>query len=137
MSFEHKLVAVINKKIEIGVAFNALAHMTLGLGASMDKEKLRLDNYVDAEERIYPNISQMPFIILKAKSGEIRKLALLAQEKNIEHGVFTETMTGGTYQEQLARTRASNAQDMDFYGVVMFGPWDDVTALTRKFSLYQ
>jgi hypothetical protein len=40
-----KLVAVLNEKIEYGKAMNALAHMALGLGGSMEnKEELRLTN---------------------------------------------------------------------------------------------
>ncbi len=45
MTFENKLVAIVTKDIEIGVAMNAIAHMTLGLGGALDKDVLRLDNY--------------------------------------------------------------------------------------------
>ena len=61
MSFENKLVAIVNKKIEVGIAMNAIAHMTVGLGAQLNNEVLRLNNYQDKEGNIYPNISQIPF----------------------------------------------------------------------------
>jgi len=35
MIFTHKLVAILNKEIASGVALNALAHMTIGLGAKV------------------------------------------------------------------------------------------------------
>ena len=98
--FENKLVALVNKDIEVGVAMNAIAHMTIGLGAQLDKDILRLNDYQDKDGNLYPNISQMPFMILRGKASEIRKAVGRAKEENMQFGVFTDTMTGGTYQEQ-------------------------------------
>ena len=48
--FEKKLVTVLNEKIETGKGLNALAHLALGLGASVSvKEDLRLQDYVAAD----------------------------------------------------------------------------------------
>ena len=63
--FQYKLVAVVNKKIETGVLMNALAHMCLGFGAHTGSKELHLMDYKNAEGFVYPNISKMPFIILK------------------------------------------------------------------------
>jgi len=137
MQFENKLVAIINKELEQGVALNALGHMTLGLGAQMGKDILRLNDYQDANNNIYPNISQIPFIILRAKANEICKTVLSAREMNIAHGIFLDTMTGGTYVEQLERTTQSDEEKLVYYGCVLFGAWDDVSNITRKFSLWK
>lgn len=137
MIFENKLVAVINKTIEPGVAMNALAHMVIGLGAQLNNDVLRLDTYRDKNGNAYPNISQMPFIILKGTSGEIKKTVQAAREQGIQHGAFINTMTGGTYQEQLDNTLKTAEEDLVFYGAVLFGPWDVVSAMTKKLSLYR
>lgn len=137
MTFENKLVAMVNKDIEVGVAMNAIAHMTIGLGAQLNSDILRLNDYRDKNGNIYPNISQMPFIILRGKSGEIRKAMKSAKEQNVEFGVFTNTMTGGTYQEQLDNTLATPEEQLIYYGAVLFGPWDIVSEITKKFSLYK
>jgi hypothetical protein len=137
MSFENKIVAVMNKSIDPGIVMNALAHMSIGLGASLPKEKLRLDTYEDQDGNKYPNISQMPFIILRANSNKILSLVQWARENNIKHGVFVDTMTGGTYQEQLDRTKATREDNLLFYGVVLYGPWDKVSDATKKFSLWK
>ena len=135
--FENKLVAVLNKNLEPGVAMNAIAHMTIGMGAAIGAERLRLDNYQDKNGNLYPNISQMPFIVLRAKPNEIRKAVLKAREHEIELGIFTDTMTGGTYQEQLDNTKQTAEDDIVFYGAVFFGDKNLVTEITKKFSLYK
>lgn len=135
--FENKLVAIVNKDIEVGVAMNAIAHMSIGMGAKLTPEKLSLDNYMDQDGNVYPNISQMPFIILRGKSGEIRKALRAAQEQGIMVSAFTDTMTSGTYQEQLERTRATPEDQLKFYGAILFGPWDTVSQITKKLSLYR
>lgn len=137
MNFENKLVAVLNKTLEPGVALNALGHMVLGVGGSTAKEKLLLGDYRDAQGNTYPNISQMPFIVLRGTSGEIRKLVVQAREHKITHGVFLNTMTGGTYVEQMERTSLTAEDALIYYGAVLIGPWDTVAVLTKKLSLWR
>lgn len=79
----------------------------------------------------------MPYIILRGKSGEIRKALIAAKEANITQIAFTETMTGGTFEEQLQRTKEITEDNQVFYGIALYGPWDSVSQITRKFSLYK
>ncbi len=137
MLFENKLVALVNKDIDVGVAMNAVAHMTLGLGSALEKDLLRLDNYEDKEGNIYPNISQMPFMILRGKSNEIRKAVQNAKEQQMKFGVFLNTMTGGTYLEQMENLSQTSEEQLIYYGAVLFGPWDAVSQITKRFSLYK
>lgn len=135
--FANKLVAVMNEKIEPGIIMNALAHMCIGFGSDIGKEPLRLTNYVDADEGSHPNISEMPFMILKANSNKLRALRLAALEAGIQCVDFTDTMTVGTYVEQVERTRQTKEADLVYYGVVLFGDWQKVSELTKKFSLWK
>lgn len=135
--FTNKLVAVMNEKIETGVIMNALAHMCIGFGSVIGKEPLRLANYVDADGGGHPNISEMPFMILKANSNKIRALRLAANEAGIQCIDFTDTMTVGNYIDQIERTKLTKETDLIYYGVVLFGDWEKVTALTKKFSLWK
>jgi hypothetical protein len=135
---ENKLVAVVNKQIDTGVAMNALAHMALGFGAHMGKDTLHLMDYCDAAGSIYPNISKMPFIILSEKnSNKIAALLLRAKEAGVRYSVFTNTMTEGTWEDQKARTQATKPEELIFYGLVLFGPKEIVTEMTKKLSLWR
>jgi len=135
--FEKKLVAVINKSIEPGIAMNALAHMCLGFGAYLGNENLHLIDYVSKEGMHYSNISKMPFIILQANSNKIRGAIDLAIEKEIDWSAFTDTMTVGSWEEQVERTAQKTTDELTFYGVVLFGIWETVSEITRKFSLWK
>ena len=135
--FENKLVAVMNEKIEPGVIMNALAHMCIGFGSDIGKEPLRLTNYIDADEGSHPNISEMPFMILKANSNKIRTLRQAALQAGIKFVDFTDTITIGSYVEQLERTKQIKEADLIYYGIVLFGSWDKISELTRKFSLWK
>lgn len=126
-----------NEKIEPGVIMNALAHMCIGFGSSIGKEPLRLTNYVDSEGMSHSYISEMPFMILKANSNKIRALRQAALQAGISFVDFTDTMTGGSYLEQLERTRSTKEEDLVYFGVVLFGEWNKVSELTRKFSLWK
>ncbi|MDE3046651.1 MAG: DUF2000 domain-containing protein [Verrucomicrobiota bacterium] len=135
--FTNKLVAVMNEKIEPGIVMNALAHMSIGFGAEIGKPSLRLTDFIDGDENNHPNISEMPFMILKANSNKIRNLRQAAKEANISFVDFTHTMTGGTYVEQIEKTKNTKESELIYYGIVLFGEWDKVSELTRKFSLWK
>ena len=136
--FQHKLVAVVNKKIETGTLMNALAHMCLGFGSHTGPTELHLMDYKNAEGFVYPNISKMPFIILKEdNSNKIAKLLMEVKEAGIQYSVFTNTMTEGTWEDQEARTLATKSEEIVYYGIVLFGPKEIVTNLTKKLSLFR
>lgn len=136
--FHNKLVAVVNKQIEMGVAMNALAHMCLGFGAHMGVEELHLMDYENADGFIYPNISKMPFIILREKnSNKIANLLMKAKEAGVQYSVFTNTMTEGTWEDQKARTLVTKPEEIVFYGIVLYGPKEIVTEMTKKLSLWR
>ena len=135
--FANKLVAVMNEKIEQGIIMNALAHMCIGFGSEIEKEPLRLTNYIDADGGSHPSISEMPFMILKANSNKIRGLRQAAIADGIKFVDFTDTMTIGTYLEKIERTKQTKDEDLVYYGIVLFGDWNQVSELTRKFSLWK
>jgi len=136
-TFAQKPVAVLNKSIEPGKVMNALAHMCLGLGALMGKDTLELIDYHDQSGALHCHISKMPLIILAANSNKISQLRMEAVSQQIPFVDFVDTMTVGTYQEQLKRTAQTAPENLIYYGITLLGEWESVTALTRKFSLWK
>ncbi len=135
----YRFTVVLNRKIETGRLFNALGHMTAGLaGGSAKADDLYLLQYQDSDGGAHPNISHFPFIVLQAEnSNKIRTLRQEAIAQEIPYTDFTSTMTIGTSAEQQAVTRSTPEAELEYYGICLFGPTDQIKALTRKFSLFK
>jgi hypothetical protein len=134
-----RFVAILNKKVEVGKLMNALGHMTAGLaGATAPREEMSFVQYEDRDGGAHPNISHFPFIVLKAdNSNKIRTVRNEAIARKIPFVGFTDTMTIGTSQEQQDRTRETPEENLEYYGIVLFGNTDELKEFTGKFSLYQ
>ncbi len=138
--FENRIVAVLNEKIEPGVALNAVAHMSFGIGAYLGKENALLSEYIDSEGNFHSRLTQMPIIILKANNNKIKETVKAAKEQGIYFVDFIDTMRlpgGGTYVEQIDETKKKKFDELTYFGVMLFGPSEKVSPLTRKFSLWK
>lgn len=137
--FKNKFVAVLNKKIPVGSLMNALGHMAAGLSASYPNiPEMRFDSYCDQNGGEHKNISDHPFIILAAdNSNQIRNLRNELISAGIHFVDFTNTMTIGTYAEQQERTKNTPEDQLEYYGICMFGEKTILNQLTRKFSLWK
>lgn len=137
----HKFVAVLNKKAEIGKVVNALAHMSVGLGASAseeEKELMGFVDYIDKDGNHHDNLSKNSFVILRADNGnQIRTARKAALEKGIRVVDFTSTMQEGTYIDQINRTKEVSEAELEYYGICMFGSIVEISELTRKFQLWK
>lgn len=137
--YPKKLVAVLNGRIEVSDAMSALAHMAVGLGASInDKKDLRLTDYADADGNSHANISELPFIILKAKnSNQLRTLRMALIERDIVYVDFTNAIKlVGTFEDP-GRSKAIRETDLEYFGIAIFDDWDTVTEITKRFSLWR
>ncbi|MBI2135705.1 DUF2000 family protein [Candidatus Woesearchaeota archaeon] len=67
----------------------------------------------------------------------MRNLRKAAIENDIHYTDFTDTMTGETYVEQHANTGNVKEEELEYFGICLFGDWDTVSQLTKKFSLWK
>lgn len=136
---QNKFIAVLNKKIPVGLLMNALGHMAAGLvGSYPDIPQMRFDSFIDKNSGEHKSISDYPFIILAAdNSNQIRTLRNELLTAGVHFVDFTSTMTVGTYAEQKERTKATPEADLEYYGLCAFGNKITLSQLTKKFSLWK
>jgi hypothetical protein len=113
--------------------------MTAGLVRLFpDQRELCFLRYVDGSNGIHPNISHFPFIVLKAEnSNQLRKVRQEAIVRNIPYTDFTQTMIVGTSADQLAATQAKREEELEYFGVCLFGETVVLKEFTKKFSLFK
>lgn len=140
---EKKIVLVINKNLEPGVALNAATHLGLGLHGMLfslqkpDVESINFQNYKDADGNDHAFVSALPLIVLRGKSGEIRKCRNALQEANLPFVDYTNCMVGGTYTEQIERARSTSESEIEYYAICAIGSKEELDPITRKFSLWK
>ncbi|MDP3976380.1 MAG: DUF2000 domain-containing protein [bacterium] len=136
----HKFVALMNKKVEPGRIMNAIGHLTAGLvnrATEEQRQAMRFQDYIDANGGVHPSISDDPFIILKAdNSNKIRTVRNTCIQQGIPFTDFTHTMVEGTYLDQQNRTKETLEEQLEYFGIVLFGPIEVIRELTGKFSLW-
>lgn len=136
----HKFVVALNKKLEGGVLLNTVAHMSACLVAEAgdeDRKNMSFVEYVDADGIVHP-VSALSLVVLRAKnSNQIRKARAAAVESKILCVDFTETMTRDTYVEQMKRTSETKEEDLEYWGICLFGLKNRIDEITGKFSLWK
>ncbi len=135
----HKFVVVVNKKLEMGKALNAIAHSCAGLvGIAPEeiKEKMSFLDFEDKDGLLHKSISGLSLIVLRGKNNEIKRLRQNFIDNHVLFTDFTETMTGDTYKEQLDKTKQTSNEDMNYFCITAFGEKELIDPLTKKFSLW-
>ena len=136
---EYRWIAILNKKVETGKLMNALGHMTAGLASGgIEREAVCLLQYEDKDGNVHPNISHYPFIVLKADNGnKIRTVRQEVLARGIPFTDFLSSMTVGTSQEQLDSTKEKTDEELEYWGICLFGRTEELREFTGKFSLFQ
>jgi hypothetical protein len=136
----HKFAVVLNKKVELPILMNALAHCTVSL---MDRlpEELKTEtgvmSFLDADGNDHP-LSKNSYVILRADNGnKIRTTRKGALEDEVSFADFTDTTYLNTYLDQVEQTKKTKEEDLEYFAIALFGEKEKVEELTRKFSLWR
>jgi hypothetical protein len=75
---------------------------------------------------------------LKAdNSNKIRKVREELLQRGLPFADFTHTMIVGSSEEQVNATAETAEQDLEYFGICMFGDAAELKEFTGKFSLFK
>lgn len=139
MEKDNKFVVVLNRSYELPQLVSGIGHVTAGLVASLSKDldELSFVEYQTADGETYPWISDWPFIILKARGGQLQTLRETLKFRQLPHSTYLDTMLTGGSAHQQKITRERNASEVAVLAVATFGDRTTIDELTKKFSLWR
>jgi hypothetical protein len=134
-----KIVAVVSNELEPGLALNVVGHLAASLGAFAEGPLMGQDPLTDASGVEHRGVAQYPFIVLKAKPGHVRKTVEAARDlPDVFMADYPRQMLTTATDEELVQELGQAAEpDLEYLGLLLFGPAWDVDPLTKKFSLWR
>src|SRR5262249_33707546 len=101
------------------------------------RREMQFVDYTDRDGNIHP-VSALSLVVLSAKNGnQLRTARQAAVHQGLLCVDFTETMTKDTYIEQMERTSKTKEEDLEYWGLCLFGAKDELDPITKKFSLWR
>nr|WP_062341246.1 DUF2000 domain-containing protein [Herbidospora sakaeratensis] len=128
-----KLVMVLRDDLPTGLAVNAAAVLALSLGDEL-AGWLGADGK-DADGNLHPGLNTHPVPILTASGGELRELNDAAPDDVRVVGFTEVARRAREYGEYLRTLAETPAAEIDYVGLVVFGPKAPVSKLTRRLAL--
>ena len=135
------VVAVLNKeaKLKPWQELNTIAHLNAAFGARVGREDLFMRDTIISKDNHQIKLNIKNAIMIKtALSGKVlREVLNKAKELELEVDEFTREMIETTNDKKVIEITASkNFKDIEYLGVLIYGPKDVVEDLTSDFKLY-
>ncbi len=135
-----KMVIVLREDLEGWQLTNTVAHISGLLGSEIGKNKLttREEFALQGGEAIKAN-AQYAMIMMKAKSAEqLYNLLTKAEQQGVQSMAFVQDMINLNLDKDLQHTLgAQKKSELDYIGVGLFGTNEEISQLTKKFSLWK
>ncbi len=134
-ALESKLVIVVRDDLPAAQAANAAAVLGLALGGRLTGSVA--PDSPDASGALHAGLNPHPVPTLVATSEELQDLhdrALLLEDAVVV-GFNEVARRSRTYAEYVEALAAAHPDDIDFVGLAILGPRNQVTKLTKRLSL--
>ena len=136
--FSKRIVAIVNKTLEPWQVANTAAHMSAYHAHKMAKDEFDSGTYfVTKDSHQLPRNSQYPILIKRADMKDLRKLYKKAKDANIKLHVFIREMIETNNDAEIVESlKTQSIEEVDIYGIALYGDNDAVNALTKHFQLW-
>ena len=136
---ENKIVAVLDKKLELGVALNVIGHLSVSLGAFSSEGMMGRSSILDGDGVSHIGIAKYPYIITKTRNTKLVKAIETARTVD---GIFCADypvqMLDTGHDDELTEALSDATKDsIEYLGAVFYGKTADIDRITGKFTLYR
>jgi|SRR5579862_5706474 len=136
--FSKKAVIVVNKELEQWQVLNTIAHISAYLGHKLGDGFDTGENFTTKDGMNHPRNTQYAIIILRAKPGQLANLMAKARDSGLLYHGFIREMIETTDDAEITKILASkNDDEIEYLGVGVFGPKQNVDALTKNYQVWR
>ncbi len=123
-----KLALIIDIGLEIGLAANTAAVLTLSVGAQ--HPELIGEDLMDGSGQAHIGITNIPIPILGAAGSTLTSLVQKLKDTDIELVSFSKIAQSiHTYEEYAVRLKSTPGEKVEYSGIALFGPSKAVNSL--------
>ncbi len=138
----HKFVIVLNEKSPVGKLFSATGQLAMSLyddATPEQREQMSFIPFLNTGGSSLISITTCSFVVLKGTGNQLLTLYSTAcQQDQFLSAIFTSTMSYNSIEEDLLiKTATTPLDQMEPYGVGLFGSIEQLAPLTKKFSLFK
>lgn len=137
----HKFVIVLNEKAPFGKLLSATGQLAMSLQDDATPEQradMSFIPFLNLAKSSLITLSTCSFVVLRGNANQLLTLFAAAKEKGLLSAIFTDTMSfNGVEEDLIAKTVNTPLDQVEPYGVGLFGRIEEVALLTKKFSVFK
>jgi hypothetical protein len=137
----HKFVIILNEKSPVGKLLSATGQLAMSIhGDATPEQRTHMDfiPFMNPNGHSLITLSTCSFVVLKGTANQLQTLYAKAREQGVLSAIFTSTMSFNGVEEDLIQKTATTPLDqVEPYGVGLFGLVGELAPLTKKFSVFK
>ena len=136
--FDNKIAIVVNKELEQWQVLSTVAHISAYLGHKLEDKFDTGDFFVTKDKVNHPRNTQYAIIVLRAKPGQLPNFMAKARDSGMLYHGFIREMIETTDDDEITKILASKTDsEIEYLGIGVFGPKNEVDALTKNYQLWR
>jgi hypothetical protein len=136
---EMKIVIILDKQLESWIALNVVGHLSVALGALSESELMGRHELLDASGVTHRGISKYPLVVLSARKDKLLEVVTVARSlPELFVGDYPKEMLVTGHDDELCQAISLKSFDqLEYLGVLLFGPTEVISKITSKFSVWK
>lgn len=135
--FNQKIAIVVREDLPSWQVMNTIAHVSGYLGNKIETF-LSDENFVTTDGQNHPRNSQYAIIILKNSEKGLRRFMRRVRENGLLYHGFIREMIESTDDTEIQNIVSNKRDDeIEYLGIGIFGPIEQVSELTQGMSLWR